>query len=483
MRMKRLAMMACALVLALALTGCLPRVDLSRDVAALPTADLSQVPEAPVGYTPVSRSADAVIWYPGETGDRLSQQTYKVEGASESELYRAALERMLALGGARFPEGAALLGAESTGDSLAVVDWQVADGAGERAVFALLMASANTLGGLGAEAVSFRVNGRAARVLGWPLGAVTPPGGDLTGLWARYMLESDEDECVRQALVYRAAMDGGSVAPELMEVRLAREGEIRALLSALREDSGLSGTFSAFPSDEGAVREDPAWLGDGVLRLTMDANLLAMLETETIRPWQMYACAACTLLSFLPEAETVQIYVGNARVGRIESPNEPLTFEDGAMRWEHFARIRSRAVTVYLAAGDRLAPVTRLMTGGAESNPLTRLSQVLSGPQVWETGAFRVAPDTVSAEDDILGVSLSGREARVNLSSDFITKCAGLSAQSERNLIYAMVDTLCGIRDVSRVRFYVDGRVKETFLSEISLLSPLYYNEGMAQSR
>ena len=94
-----------------------------------------------------------------------------------------------------------------------------------------------------------------------------------------------------------------------------------------------------------------------------------------------------------------------------------------------------------------------------------------------------MAPDTVSAEDDILGVSLSGREARVNLSSDFITKCAGLSAQSERNLIYAMVDTLCGIRDVSRVRFYVDGRVKETFLSEISLLSPLYYNEGMAQSR
>ncbi len=481
--MKRVMKVAALLLAALLLGGCLPKVDLSQDTAALPTADLTQVSEAPLGYTPGVRSAEATIWYPGETGDRLVRQTFRVEGSNESQIYAAALQRMLVLGRGRFAEGAELLSAESTGDRLAVVEWRVTEDTGDRALFALLMSTVNTLGELGVEAVSFRVNGRAARVLGWPLGAVSPSGGDLTGLWARYMLENDEDECVRQALVYRAALDGGSIAPELVEVRLTREGEIRALLTALRETSGLSGAFAAFPSEESAVKGDPTWLGDGALRLTMDANLLAMLETETIRPWQMYACAACTLLAFLPEAETVEIFVGNARVGRIESPNEPLTFEDGAMRWEHFARIRSRAVTVYLAAGDRLAPVTRFMTGGAESNPLTRLSQVLSGPQLWETGAFRVVPDTVSAEDDILGVALEGQEARVNLSREFIEKCSGLTPQGERNLIYAMVDTLCGIRGVTRVRFYIDGETSETFLSQISLLSPLYYNEGMARSR
>ena len=185
----------------------------------------------------------------------------------------------------------------------------------------------------------------------------------------------------------------------------------------------------------------------------------------------MYAAAACTLLAFLPEAETVEIYVGNARVGRMDTGSGQIHFEGGLMRWDSFAPVRACAATVYLPGEDGLTPSPRFLPAAECSRPLALLEQVFSGEAT--------VPRNLRAEEDILGLSVEEGEVRVNLAPSFRQKCSALSPSQERALVYAMVNTLCGLRDVRQARFYLDGQAAEVFVSEISFLSPLMYNEGL----
>ena len=460
----------------------MPQVDFPQTRAALPRTVSEGVPAAPEGFALFNRQALAQLWYPTDTGDRLIYEEARVSGDNEGQLYASALTAMLQSGGARFPAGARLLDVVCEGHKLAMVEWETPGDTQERDLYTLLSASVNTLASLGAQAVAFRVNGRAAGLQGWPVGALLPSDGDLTGMWARLQLESGLDKCTRYAFIYRAALDAGSVVAELAELTLTRGEEAAAALTALRRPSNLPGTYSAFPADDGADRGAPQWESDA-LRLNMDANLLAMLESETIRPWQMYAATACTLLALLPEAEGVEIHVGNARVGRMETGRYQVSFDDGTMRWEDFAPVRACQFTVYEPTPDgRLEAVPRYILAREGDNALSLLNQVFSGPQSWEEGLSPIAPDDLKAESDILGLAMDGTEARVNLAPSFRRKCAELDEAQERCLVYAMVNTLCGLRNVRRVRFYVDGEPSDAFVSEISFLSPLMYNEGLARS-
>ena len=72
---------------------------------------------------------------------------------------------------------------------------------------------------------------------------------------------------------------------------------------------------------------------------------------------------------------------------------------------------------------------------------------------------------------------------RSRLRENFIQN--GIEGMADHQVLELLLTYAIPRKDTNPIAhgFYVDGRVKETFLSEISLLSPLYYNEGMAQSR
>ena len=472
----RMRIIAAALMTALCLSGCVPQASLPETPAVLPTFDPSVVPPAPENCDQAAYQEQAVLWYPNESGSRLIYEEYTVSGENRAQLCSLLLQAMLHKGTGRFPGSAQLNGVEYMGGGLAVAEWTIDPKADEKAIYALLVCCANTLGSLGVEAVSFQINGRAARLQGWPLGALMPADSDINSLWAKLTLEGEQDECQRNALIFRATADGSYIVPQLIQVHLQRDREMDSLLEALRSQPHLPGMNAAFPEDQRALLNAPVWAGEGMVNLHFDANVLAMLEAEGILPWQMYAATACTCLAFLGQVEGVRIYVSNAQVVRME---KDLSFEDGVMRWSDFVSVRAQTASVYLSNGlGSLTAQTRFFIDGKACDPHTLLDMVMAGPAEWEKDVLGVAPDPLP-EGWLLGVTLEGREARVNLSGRFQAACSQMSPAREREVVYAMVNTLCQLRGVDMVRFYVEGEAREVFVSEISFLSPLRENQVM----
>lgn len=111
----------------------------------------------------------------------------------------------------------------------------------------------------------------------------------------------------------------------------------------------------------------------------------------------------------------------------------------------------SRTLQVFFVHGDRLAETT--VVRQASSNPLEEAIQVLMegpGPAEAAAGLFSAIPPDVQ----VLGASLNGAIATVNLSGEFE------AAAEERVLILRVaqvVYTATGLPGVERVRFRVEG--------------------------
>ena len=134
-----------------------------------------------------------------------------------------------------------------------------------------------------------------------------------------------------------------------------------------------------------------------------------------------------------------------------------------------------------------------LETGGdgllAESTRLVNLSETpatarglisatLDGPEVWETGLTRVAPEGVSG-GELLGVTVGDGRAVVNFSARFYEACQALSAAQERNLAYALVNSLCTLPEVRSVCFQREGQAVEYLAGSVYLRVPLIPNPGL----
>ena len=69
--------------------------------------------------------------------------------------------------------------------------------------------------------------------------------------------------------------------------------------------------------------------------------------------------------------------------------------------------------------------------------------------------------------------------ALVNLSGNFYRSCQRLSEKAERNLVYALVNTLCALPPVDKVRFFIDGQTVDALVTSICLRSALLPNPGI----
>ena len=121
------------------------------------------------------------------------------------------------------------------------------------------------------------------------------------------------------------------------------------------------------------------------------------------------------------------------------------------------------------------------MKASGALSPRSLLSQLFQGPAPWEEDVTGVLPEGV-AIDDVLGIRVAGGEATVNLSSNFYRGCQSLSAQEEKLLVYAIVNTLSGLPAVSQVRFQVEGETVDTLVSAVFLRGPLLANPGIVRN-
>lgn len=498
---KRILIILLALFCAVTTTGCVPlSVNMQRADQAVELPLPEETPSEPVvGDDAPSVSQYVELYLVSDDGQQLTPVSRVVTvGAGQSP----ATETLLALlrvedtadAHSPFPDGTRLLGVERSGN-VAVVDLSIEARSVESDQQALWMRQsvAATLIGLdGIEYVNLLVAGQSESPSAMPAGAAQRTEEDLAGAWAHLTADQelfsrsdgDAPALERTAVLYYASRDGQYVCPVARTVRVSEADCITPVIEALMLPPGETDSLrSPLPSDAAVLTEKPEIVetedGRRMVELSFDANLVAMLEREGLTAWQLYASLTYTLTGFLPEIDGLIVRLGDGQLTRTERNGQELPFSGGEMTRADYPDAVCRLATVYLSSSDGgLLRLCRPMQQENALSPRALLGELFAGPAVWEENAARVLPDGVSV-DDVLGVRIFDGQATVNLSSNFYKCCQCLTAQQERALIYAMVNTLTELSGVSAVRFQVEGETVDSLVGSIYLRGALMRNPGM----
>ena len=484
---------AIAALLCALLTGCMPfAAELTSVDGNYHIETVAETVEPAVGDWAADWQTEATLYYPAQNQLALVETRRTLEVGARQTLEERLIEALLdedVPAGARSaaPEGTALLSVRRSGDA-AVVDLSAEAAAVENGqqLFFMRAAIARTLcAACNLDAVDVLIDGRAASFSTLPQGALncdeTPAASVFMQLSADEELAASggDSSAERRAVLYAVTADGRRLEPYARTLTIKNGDCLSALIAALAEDTKDAYLPAPLPAETPLVKDARLVdLPDGrrVARLTLTGSLIPT-ESE----WMTCGALTCTLTSFIPALDGVQIYIGEGQLVRLDSPSGEVTFEDGVLTRAMFETAIGRTVTIYMTAENgSLRALTRAMAAEDVLSPRMTIAELFGEPRAWETGALRVVPDGLSI-DDLLGVRIENGEAVLNFSARFYAGCQRLSEQQERNLVYALVNTLTERPDVNAVRFQFEGQAADRLVSSISLISPLMRNPGLIE--
>ena len=489
----RLAALACALALLLSGCGSRPTGE-APDAIAMP--EPSSEPERMIlGERLPARLTNVSLYYPMADGAGFSTVALGVREDDGKSLVEAAVNALLsptAGNTARVaPADTRLLSCEyACGIATVNLSLDARNTQGEQALMALTAAIGNTLLGIdGVQGVNVLIGGQSERFGRLPAGVQTEVVPSVTAAYAQILAEGDRLSTegslpvTRAATLYFPTDEGSWLVPELREVTLQSDDFTGALLDALKDGpENEACAVASIPAGvellEGASGIETLSSGERVLTLSFSANLANYLVFSGLEEWELVGSVALTVCSFLPELDAVRIRVGDELISKCALGDTTITFEDGLIRRQDFASRVGSVATLYLAAQDgTLQALRRAVSMRSALSPRSLISELFD--YAGSTGALSFpVPETVYASD-ILGIQVDGKIARVNLSGNFYRSCQLLKAEAERALIYCVVNTLCGLDEISAVRFYVEGVSADSLAGAVYLKRPLMANPGI----
>lgn len=475
MRKTVLCLCLCATLL---LGGCVSSMPAeSKD--ALPLPSVRPGPDAPVGDTQSDRTISAVLYLPSADGSRLSAQVSRITVAAGESEHEVIVRVLLdAISNSSFSGGQQLRLAsvsfpvEVTGEIATVNLNTSARVLGIEALYALRMAITNTLTELpGIQYVNTLINGWDTGLdvaMTLPVGVMARyPSGDVTAFWSQMEAQraAETGELQKTAALYFASREGGMMMAEARNVTFASRdlaGYAQKLLEELSTGAVqlpdarvLTPPTDYFERNAEVVENADATERTVVLRLREEVDDFLLLRDGTRAQMLMTVCY--TLCSFLPRLDGVVTYIGGERVTEMTLPDGSLWHaDDGVLRRAALCDFAADACSVYypLADGSGLRAVRLPVAQRYRTSPRALLRQLMRAPRDESLGA--ALPEGVT-DADVIGVKIAGDTALVNFSQSFADACAGFDFTRERNMIYAIVNTLTEMEGVSRVRFYVDG--------------------------
>ncbi len=494
---RKLALYAVLTALAVALCACAPRSqepDATSEIA-LPEPS----PEAQnmiLGEETAASAVDVALYFPASDGAGFSAVTRSLRAKSGEELIEATVNALLS---AR-PGSESM--ALSSGDTrllscefacgVATINLSIdaRNVQNPQELLALETAIGNTLLGIeGVEGVNVLIGDQSEGFWQLPTGVQTEIVASVTASYAQLQAERDrllvEDAMPvsRKALAYFPTDDSSWLVPELRDL-VFRTTDYASALIELLQSGPLDRTcaVSSIPDGVDLLEGDPATetmpTGERVLTIRFSSALANYLAFSGLEVWELLGSVALTTCSFLPEIDAVRILVGGEPITICEMGDTIVSFPDGLIRRSHFSSRIGSVVTLYLANenGD-LQRVRRAVSTHSAYSPRSLLTKLFSYAGEGRTLRFPV-PKSVYPED-LLGVQVGEGIAQINLSAEFYRACQTLSPNDERNLVYAMVNTLCQLDGIRAARFYIEGLAAETLAGSIYLKSPLMPNPGI----
>lgn len=495
--MKKLfALCALMLCLALGLGGCAIG---NREAETMGEISLPEPEEEPenmiLGETLAGGMSEVSLYYAATDGSGFSTVTTSLRADADQSLPEAAAQALLASagpGGTRAAGDVALLGCEyACGTATVNLSIDARASQTPQELLALEASIGNTLLDLdGVRAVNVLIGGASESCCQLPIGVQTEPISSVAATYAQLQAERDRmaqldaAPIARRALVYFPTEGRRWLVPELREITASGGGFATALIDALRAGPrDVACARYSIPEGAELLEDGPVVealpSGERVLSLNFTSTLANYLPLSGLEVWELAGSLALTMTSFMPELDAVRVMVNDDPVTMCDMGDEIIQFPDGLIRREHFAGRVGSTATLYLVDGaNELRAVERAVSTRAALSPRRLLAELLSYAGA-EGETLRLPLSARVNPADLLGVQTVGGVARVNLSAGFYRSCQGLSPRAERDLVYAIVNTLCAMEGIRGVRFYVEGRAADTLAGGIYLKSVLLPNPGI----
>lgn len=489
-------LLAMFLLSCIALCGCGYNTQVSSDEAQilLPEPETGDIIPF-YGESDSTGAREITLHYVSEDRYALTGVTSAISAGSGYELIGNVLAELISASSGTLPHaaasGATLLGYEYSCNTVTVnlsIDSLLYQNEIETQL--LLSSIANTLLGLdGVDAVNILVGGQAIDLARMPAGVYTQQIENVPAFYAQLESESDRffgDSVVsieRSALMYFPSASGNYLLSEVRSVLFDSTDYVSNLIDALKSGPLTeSAAISAVPANAELFNSVPEVriTGDGrrVIYLDFNSLMLNYLAFAGMDDWELYGSIVLTLTSFIPEIDAVCIMIDGKNLEGCVFPNKTIEIENGMVRRSDFSPRIGSAAELYFAneSGSLVRKRCALSQTGAHSPK--RLLESLIGMQDISPDMESVFPEGVTSVD-VLGVKVDERIANVNLSANFYARCQSLDIQQERNLVYAMINTLAELENIGAVRFFIEGNAVDTLTDSIYLKTALLPDHGL----
>ena len=487
-----LCLLLCGMLL---LTGCVGREAAVTAQVTLPPAQTKR--SAPENDARQSYTQTVLLYLPSLDGTQLLAVPQQAALSASRHSAAALCEMLLSHPGT---DAVSPVGGEA---ALSLADTDAVEVSGQTAtvslaasalrlsheqLFTVGQALANTLCQFGdLQYVNVLISGAQP---GLNIAATLPAGSfqsntreDLSTLWARASAPLSTGRRSFAVSMYYPAPSGKGILCEARSLSFSASdvsGMALTLLDALTAGAAALPNMPKCPELRAFLREAPTLSEAGgsrrlVLRFTEGLN--SALINAGITRSVMMASLCCTLTTFLPGIEGIEVQIGEEKIntltpsGTYTGAGEMISFTDGLMRRRDFSGFLLSECALYFAdAQGGLAKVYRPVPFYEAYNARSLLEQLMQGPQPYDSKAGLAAalPQGLRSAD-LLGVAFEENTMLLNFSARLETLCQSMTAEAERNLIYSIVNTLCELPQVKRAAFFVQGRQPDSLAGNVFL--------------
>lgn len=494
--MKTMKRLACLLLCTALLGGCSSQPDPLPSNTLLPAV---AAPEAPVGDAGLQYEVIAALHLPSLDGQtlltfyeplQLSRDQHPAQTVLQALLTHPGNSRVRPIAGS---VPLTLYGADpvEVSGSLCTVNLSAAAlSLSSQELYTAALSIAATLCELdGIDNVNLLVAGRpVAMDIGGnlPLGLLTaPPAQELPVLWEQMTARRtpvgelpSQTPLTAAAALYFPLADGTGIAVETRRIAFPGQHpqqQVIALLSALSTGADTLAGVPDMPDLNAMLLFKPEVtdLESGGRRVTLHftADVKERIAAAGCDPACMFAAITTTLTSFVPSLHQVCILMGDDALTSLYSPTLGSQLFPGALMTRAiFTQTLMGQTTVYVPDGSQLAAVTLSLPYRSASNPRAVLLSMAT-PAVW------ALPEGLT-DADILGLSVQGDTLLVNFSARY-ADVIRQSDMDQRLMAYSLVNTLCEMLDVRRVRFYFAGSQSDTLNDTVAWDGEFLYHPAL----
>ena len=180
-----------------------------------------------------------------------------------------------------------------------------------------------------------------------------------------------------------------------------------------------------------------------------------------------------SLTSNLPQVDYVSVQMDSVTINRYVGG------QGNYLQASMFRDLVGETMQLYFPSltGEALVEVQRIVDQSSVGRARDVLLQLLAGPA--QSEKQDAAPLPVSwTEDDIVSLRIQNGLLTINMRSAAIEELFALEQDEQYTCVYAIVNSLCGLQGITRVRFLADGQSIASG-GAVSLENPLMPNVGL----